>query len=83
MSRYGTYDLEQGFIPDDDSPQQKTPKHTNGDKIRAMTDIEIAAWLASGCDPIPQDWCIKNYKSEGGCIQCWLDWLKLEVDDDE
>lgn len=24
MSRYGTYDLKQGFIPDDDCPQQET-----------------------------------------------------------
>ena len=80
MSRYGTYDLKHGFIPDDDCPEPQNPQ-TNGDKIRAMTDIEIATWLASGCDPIAEDWCIKNYKNEGGCIQCWLDWLEQEVDD--
>ena len=44
------------------------PKRTNADRIRAMTDEELAVWLAKNdpeCDP--PEW--------------WLDWLKQKVED--
>jgi hypothetical protein len=44
------------------------PKRTNADRIRAMTDEELAEWLAKNdpeCDP--PEW--------------WLDWLKQKVED--
>lgn len=46
---------------------------TNADRIRAMSDEEIAKKLqyASGC-PVNGD-CIKMY---GDCKSCWLDWIR-------
>lgn len=53
---------------------------TNGDRIRAMTDEELAEFFqnTTSCDS-----CI-IYKDECGtesylCIQRWLDWLKQEA----
>lgn len=52
---------------------------TNGDRIRAMTDEELAKWLASfvHCD------CPAVHHRGCGSEECdvpWLDWLKQEVD---
>ena len=46
---------------------------TNADRIRAMSDEEMAKKLqyASGC-PVNAD-CIKM---SGDCNACWLDWLQ-------
>lgn len=76
MSRYGTYDLKQGFIPDDDCPKQETPKQTNGDRLRAKTNEELAVWIVDKTEGNDFD----EYKDH---VESWLDWLKLEVDDDE
>ena len=54
---------------------------TNADKLRAMSDEELAEWLATVpmsyedvCpNPIPKE-C--NGGDRETCIQCWLDWLK-------
>lgn len=65
---------------------------TNADRIRAMTDEELARMFLS-CDdhiyrPCPSD-TIAEYRqirpaSECyDCIGCWLDWLKQEVSNDE
>lgn len=58
---------------------------TNADKIRDMTDVELAEFLPSKlCPPsgkkyksteCPTDARIRN------CADCWLDWLKQEVKD--
>lgn len=51
---------------------------TNADKIRAMTDDEMAHFMEArpdACPPIGMLCCGKN------CIDCWLDWLKQEVAD--
>jgi len=53
------------------------PKQTNADCIRAMTDEELAVFIAeqAGCE-----WCIARVGDD--CDQCpkaWLDWLKAEV----
>lgn len=57
-------------------------KRTNADRIRAMTDAELAEFFQNTtfCDS-----CF-IYKNECGtesysCIQRWLDWLRQEVDD--
>ena len=53
---------------------------TNGDRIRAMSDEELAEFMRpwdSGCprwkeNPLPcSDW--------DNCGECWLKWLKEEV----
>ena len=51
---------------------------TNADRIRSMSDEEMAEFLfhawnnASWCSPEP---C----PEEQSCLPCWLDWLKQEV----
>ncbi len=67
MSRHGTYDLKYGFIPDDDY-QQETPNPSNGDRIRSMTDEEMADYLRYYSDKYAR------YDMD------WLDWLKRECD---
>ena len=47
---------------------------TNADRIRAMTDEELAGWIAGRKETCPP---IKEYKcSIKTCRDCWLDWLK-------
>lgn len=53
---------------------QKIEK-TNADRIRQMTDEELAEFLYNDCAPIPATECDKH----GECKDCWLDWLKQEV----
>ena len=56
-----------------------TPKEgimKNGDAIRAMTDEQLAKWMNDhnfNCPPVS---C-----TEGGCEECWLDWLKQEAEE--
>jgi len=53
---------------------------TNADRIRAMTDDELAEWLSDMHDSVtcPNGGAINCNPS---CKRCWLDWLKEEVDD--
>ena len=56
-------------------------KQTNADRIRSMTDEELAELL-----PGKSAWnCPPNTKEKGGCrasgcVSCWLDWLKQEAE---
>lgn len=49
---------------------------TNADKIRQMTDEELAEWILNahngGCPNVEK--C-----NEVTCYACWLDWMKQEV----
>lgn len=63
----------------------KSETPSNADRIRAMTDEELAKmWMEQGCPkstwekPCP-------YPNEDGtpCHNCWLDWLKSPVEVDE
>lgn len=52
-----------------------------GDKIRAMSDEELAEWLAIVAN------CPEEYNEIGACERqneacttCWLDWLKSPVE---
>lgn len=50
---------------------------TNADRIRAMTDEELAKLIDDAkiiCPPI-------DCPEEGNCVDCWLDYLKQEVKD--
>lgn len=53
---------------------------TNADRIRAMTDEELAEFLNSTevCDNQPLIKC--RTASNGKCIACTLDWLKQPVE---
>ena len=50
---------------------------TNADRIRAMTDEELAKVIAYACD------CdlVGGFSCHGECCDCILDWLKREVTD--
>ncbi len=50
---------------------------TNADRIRAMTDEELAHALM--CQP--DQWPEGLPCEEANCIKCTLDWLKQEVSD--
>lgn len=49
---------------------------TNADRLRSMTDEELAEWL-----PFKTGACNMNEKcgNDYTCDACWLDWLKQEV----
>ena len=54
---------------------------TNADRIRAMTDKELAEfieYLTSGCDYMCPECYAKKFCTSGGCYSAWLDWLKKE-----
>lgn len=82
MSRIGIYDPHDGFIPYDDCPQEN-PKQTNADRIRAMTDEELAEFM-----------CHNVSNGTVNCAFCaaaefcsmghngWLYWLKEEAKGD-
>lgn len=79
MSRSGTYDPELGFIPDDDVPQEP-PKQTNADRIREMSDEELAEFLYR----TKQNYCDGHCSNvwDVDCPACALKWLKKEVADE-
>ena len=66
---------------EDDCPYDKCPvpdfPTTNADRIRAMTDEELAEWL-----PFKMGACNVSEKCGNNCTcdACWLDWLKQEAD---
>lgn len=67
--------------PTDSCDRWKTMKQTNADRIRAMSDEELAVICEDGCPPNHE--CPPMDREEIGkksaCQQCWLDWLKQEV----
>lgn len=65
------------------SEEKRTPKPlTNGDRLRAMSNEELAEYQihrADDCPDIIKDDapCMikKNYETQADCKKCWLDWL--------
>lgn len=59
------------------------PKPTNADKIRAMTDDELATFIIVGCQgrECPSYSLLSRTEEEAAehCWRCWLDWLKQEA----
>ena len=77
MSRLCYYDPEIGFVPYPDIPEEK--HMTNADRIRAMSDEELALWKRQECPDNPRP-CLKvHYRVD--CTSCWLDWLRQEADE--
>ena len=61
---------------------------TNADRLRSMTDEELAEFLAErSVAPSCTSKCHKDYELYGElrtfCSDCWLAWLIQEVDDGE
>lgn len=58
-------------------------RKTNADRIRAMTDEELADWLGVYCNgQTAQEAGKPCVSGMGSCEECWLDWLKQEAEDD-
>lgn len=54
---------------------------TNADRIRAMTDEELAELMMFSCEcfcTAEKSGCMENDRT---CKQAWLEWFKQEVDD--
>ncbi len=77
--------MSKDYPPYLDYPKQRKTQ-TNADKIRAMTDEEMAEFFPStasewACPPGATE---ANCKNVGGwfqgCPKCWLNWLKQEVE---
>lgn len=54
----------------------KGKKITNGDKIRQMSNEEMAAMFRTDIKQCPPGEC-----NDAGCIACWLEWLNSEVEE--
>lgn len=52
----------------------KKKQQTNADRIRAMTDEELAVWIVNRTEGNDFD----GYEEH---VESWLDWLKQGVDD--
>ena len=65
--------------------KSRTVEPTNGDRIRAMTDEELAKLISDddGCC-IPAGKCPEEFVSKGflKCRACWLKWLQQEAEND-
>lgn len=55
---------------------------TNADRIRTMTNEELAEWLAAYNERSSVCPNFGAYSCQASCTQCWLDWLKREVKDE-
>ena len=62
----------------DDPPAKYEPKQiTNADRLRAMSDEEMAEWFVS----LGGEVCPFVGDCQHSCRQCWLDWLREEAHD--
>lgn len=50
---------------------------TNGERIRQMTDEELAELMTD--EPCPPLHRRKRCPEERNCLECWAEWLKMEV----
>ena len=55
---------------------RRREKMTNGDKIRAMSDEELAQIMKYGC--CDNLYCMTKDTYE--CKECWVDWLNQEAE---
>ena len=53
---------------------------TNADRLRSMTDEELARWIATTADDNCPDTAHERY-CDNRCGECWLDWLKSPVEE--
>ena len=55
------------------------PPQTNADRIRAMSDEELAAWLSCRITTCPPGVTPSPTGCDDVCDECWLDWLRAEA----
>ena len=61
---------------------------TNADRIRSMTDEELAKWMSANatnyaCHKFSEIGVIEKYGDNGLISKLWLDWLKQEGGEEE
>lgn len=56
---------------------------SNGDRIRAMSDEELAKLLLDGCRGSKCDDQPQNEWGSVNCFQCRLEWLQQPVEEDD
>lgn len=67
-----------------------TKPQTNADRIRSMSDEELAEFYCNDVDACPPGSDLKcidklyahgegPYPSDKQCMECWLDWLRQEA----
>ena len=74
------YQQEQWGLPSTSNASDKVTikPQTNADRIRGMTDKQLAEWGASRQCPSPA--YHGNYNCMNlACEDCWLDWLRQEA----
>lgn len=70
--------------PDSYCSAYEQKRLTNADSIRSMTDEELADWLGIYCNgQTAQEEGKPCTSGMGSCEECWLDWLKQEVTDND
>lgn len=68
----------------EDKRKKATPKTTNADRIRAMSDEDLATWVETiaGCHlcPMLDEQCSGGeVNSRANCKHHWLEWLRQEA----
>lgn len=56
---------------------------TNADRIRNMTDEELALVIMCPYDNLPGECTCEEDDSRANCIKCCLEWLQAEVKEGE
>ena len=56
---------------------------TNADRIRNMTDEELALVIMCPYDNLPGECTCEEDDSRANCIKCCLEWLQAEVEEGE
>ena len=65
--------------PDDCNEWPDHVPITNADRIRSMTDEELAKTLGDKCICPPTSGCAEVC---GDCVACWLEWLQQPAEGD-
>ena len=76
------YDRDQYLRGYTDGLAYKPPIITNADRIRAMSDEELAEWLGQYGERSFACTGLGACDCQTTCRECWLDWLRQEVTDD-
>lgn len=56
------------------------PPMTHGDKLRDKNDEELAQWIAGIYPDCPPGFSPAPLGCDDVCAECWLEWLKEEVE---
>ena len=57
---------------------EKITPPTNGDKIRQMSNEELAKLRVYHCPPVPAEFCKGTDTVK--CVKCWLAWLNAPAE---